>query len=43
MIKYKLSLHFKCPLQDIYLFAKQKRTLHPKQIYHELMQFDSAD
>jgi hypothetical protein len=40
-IKYKIALHFKCQLHEVYLFSKQKRTLHPKQIYHDLLQFES--
>jgi len=37
MVKYKLSQYLNCELEDIYLFAKQNRTITLHTIYEEMM------
>jgi len=37
IIKYKMSQYLKCDLEDIYLFAKQNRTITLHTIYEEML------
>jgi hypothetical protein len=37
MAKYKLSIRLKCNINDIYLFAKQKKMLTTRKVYEEML------